>query len=65
MPKLASAFLEIMVAVTNRSSFDSLPIHLSSLAVVFLVLPGSFLASHDLVSSSLRNIPNQDLIFKT
>ena len=50
MPKLALALLEKVVAVESRSFFDSLPIHLSSLAVVFLGLPGGFLASHDQVS---------------
>ncbi len=50
MPRLALALLEIVVAITNQSFFDSLPIHLSSLAVVFLGLPVGFLAPHELVS---------------
>ena len=50
MPRLALAILEIAVAVTNRSFFDSLPDNLSSLTVVSLCLPGCFLASHDPVS---------------
>ena len=44
MLKLALLLLEIAVAVANRSFFDSLPIHLSSLVDVFLDLPGGFLA---------------------
>ena len=40
-------FLEIAVAVTNRSFFYSLPILLTSIAVVFLGRPGDFLALHD------------------
>ena len=52
MPRLALALSEIAVAFANKSFFDSLPIHLSSLAVVFLDLPGGFLASHDPVSLS-------------
>ena len=39
MPRLALALLEIAVAVANWSFFDSLPINLFSLAVVFLDLP--------------------------
>ena len=42
MPRLALALLEIAVAVANRSFFDSLPIHLSSLTVDFLGLSGDF-----------------------
>ena len=55
MPRLALALVEIPVAVTNRSfliHFQSI----SSLVVVFLGLPGGFLASHDQVSSSFLNI---------
>ena len=51
MPRLALALLEIAVVVANRSFFDSLPIPLSSFAVVFLGLPGGFLASNYPVSS--------------
>ena len=51
-PRLALALLEIAVAVANQSYFDSLPIHLSSFAVVFLGQPGDFLASHDSLSLS-------------
>ena len=50
MPRLALALFGIAVAVSNQSFVDSLPIHLSSLAVVFLGLPGGFLASHGPVS---------------
>ena len=50
MPRLALALLEKAVAVANRSFFDSLPIHPTSLAVVFLGLPGGFMASHDPLS---------------
>ena len=50
MPRLALALLEIAAAVTNPSIFDSLPMHLSSLAVVFLGLPAGCLASHNSVS---------------
>ena len=48
--------LEIVVAVANRSFFDSLPIHLSSFAVVFICLKGSFLASHGLDFSGFHKI---------
>ena len=53
---LAFALLEIAVAVANQSIFDSLLIHLSFSALVFLGLPGGFLASHDPVSSSFPKI---------
>ena len=36
IPRLALALLEIAVAVTNQSIFDSLPINLSSLEVVLI-----------------------------
>ena len=52
----ALALLEIAVVVANLSFFDSLPIHLSSFAVVFLGLPRGFLASHDRVISSFRKM---------
>ena len=42
MPSLALGLLDIAVAVANQSFFDSLPIHLFFLAVVFLGLPGGF-----------------------
>ena len=42
MPRLSLASLDIAVTVANRFFFDSLPIHLSSLEVVFLGLPGVF-----------------------
>ena len=56
MPRLALGLLEIADAVANLSFFDSLPIPLSSLAVVFQGLPGGFLVSHDPVSSSFLKI---------
>ena len=58
MRMLTFAPLEIAVAVAvaNRSFFYSLPIHLSSLAIVFLRQPGGFLASHDPVSSGFLKI---------
>ena len=57
MPRLALTLLETVAAVANRSFFFySLPIDLSSLAVVFLGLPGGFLASYDPVSSSFLKI---------
>ena len=56
MLRLALALLEIAVAVTNWSFFDLLPLHLSSLAVVFLSLTGGFLVSCDPVSSSFLKI---------
>ena len=58
MPSLALTLLGIVVTVTvaNRSFFDTLPIHLSSLAVVFLCRPGGFLALHDQFSSSFLKI---------
>ena len=36
-----------LLPLANRSSFDSLPIHLSSFEVLFQDLPGGLLASHD------------------
>ena len=51
MPRLGSALFEIVVAVADRSYFDSLQIHLSPLAVVFLLGQlAVFLASLDPVS---------------
>ena len=56
MPRLASALLEIADADANQSFFDSLPIHLYSVAVDLLGLPGGFLVSHDPVSLSFLRI---------
>ena len=45
MPRLALALLEIAVCYSESILFfDLLPIHLSSIAVVFLGLTGGFLA---------------------
>ena len=54
IPRLELSLLQKVVAVANRSFFDSLPIHLSFLSVFFLGLQGVFffLASQDPVSSS-------------
>ena len=56
MARLALGLLEIVVAVANRSFFDSLSINLSSLVVIFLNLSGSFLASQNPVFSSFLKI---------
>ena len=56
MARLALGLLKIVVAAANRSFFDSLPMHLSSLAVLFLGLSGGFWALHDPVSFSFHKI---------
>ena len=45
-----------ITSIRDSGFFNLLPIHLSSLAVVFLGLPGGFLSSHDPVSSSFLKI---------